>query len=258
MSPEPQTGPANRIAAELRAAIADGRYQPGAQLPPVRDLAKQYGVSRNTAAKAINILRTEGAIVTRYGSGAYVRESHPIRTLGPDRYARSKWQETRVRAHGEDDGREKEQQGTQAQEVEIVPAEEDVAVALGVPIASLVVERSRTVFRDGLPTHTMVSYYRPEEVRDTPIMDDRPGMAGRGGSFAILTDLGLAPQDVDEKLKARMPTTDEVDVLRLPPGEPVVELTRWIKTAEGYVVEYAKGVHAASRFEWLYSFPIPD
>ena len=258
MSPEPQTGPASRIADDLRTAVTEGRLPPGEKLPPVRKLADRYGVSRNTAAKAIGILSSEGLIVTRYGSGAYVRESHPIRTLGPDRYARSKWQTTTVEAHSEDHRETVEQQGDQTQDVRRVPADEEIAAALGVAAGTVVVERARTVRRDGDATHTVTSYYRLEDVEGTPIEDDRPGMAGRRGSLAILSERGLEPHNVIENLKARMPTVDEAVTLSLPPGEPVVEMVRLTRTADGRVIEYAKGVHAASRFEWSFPFEIPD
>jgi hypothetical protein len=57
---------------------------------------------------------------------------------------------------------------------------------------------------------------------------------------------------------ARAATPDEVKQLQLPPGEPVVELHRTTYTAAGTVVEFAVGVHAASRFAWEYDFKVPD
>ncbi|CAM5359234.1 UbiC transcription regulator-associated domain-containing protein OS=Streptomyces fumanus OX=67302 GN=GCM10018772_10900 PE=4 SV=1 [Streptomyces fumanus] len=57
---------------------------------------------------------------------------------------------------------------------------------------------------------------------------------------------------------ARTPTSDEVRLLQLPPGEPVFELHRTTYTASGTVVEYAMGVHAASRLAWEYDFKVPD
>ena len=35
-------------------------------------------------------------------------------------------------------------------------------------------------------------------------------------------------------------------------------LRRWARTVEGRVVEFARGVNAASRFSWSYTFKIPD
>src|SRR4029453_17102116 len=62
---------------QLRAAILDGRLQPGLQLPATRALADAYGVSRNTAVAAYDLLLSEGYVVTRPRSGAYVADVLP-------------------------------------------------------------------------------------------------------------------------------------------------------------------------------------
>ncbi|MCD0453251.1 UTRA domain-containing protein [Actinocorallia sp. API 0066] len=55
-----------------------------------------------------------------------------------------------------------------------------------------------------------------------------------------------------------MPTPDEIKLLQLPAGEPVVVLHRKTFTRDGGIVEFARGLHAASRFAWSYAFKIPD
>jgi hypothetical protein len=60
-----------------------------------------------------------------------------------------------------------------------------------------------------------------------------------------------------EQIFARMPTAEEADLLKQPAGEPVVELHRTTYTADGTVVEFTLGVHAASRFAWEYDFKCP-
>jgi GntR family transcriptional regulator/MocR family aminotransferase len=62
---------------QLRAAILDGRLQPGLRLPPTRTLAGAYGVSRNTAVAAYDLLLSEGYVVSRPRSGAYVADLVP-------------------------------------------------------------------------------------------------------------------------------------------------------------------------------------
>jgi GntR family transcriptional regulator/MocR family aminotransferase len=62
---------------QLRAAILDGRLQPGLRLPPTRTLADAYGVSRNTAVAAYDLLLSEGYVVSRPRSGAYVADIVP-------------------------------------------------------------------------------------------------------------------------------------------------------------------------------------
>lgn len=59
---------------QLRAAILDGRLQPGLRLPPTRVLAARYGIGRNTAIAAYDLLLGEGHIVSRRGAGTYIAD----------------------------------------------------------------------------------------------------------------------------------------------------------------------------------------
>lgn len=61
-----------RIADDLRRAIAKGTYQPGDQLPTLAELTTRYGIAVMTARDAIRQLTTEGLAVSRQGKGAYV------------------------------------------------------------------------------------------------------------------------------------------------------------------------------------------
>jgi DNA-binding GntR family transcriptional regulator len=61
-----------RVADDLRHAIANGAYQPGDQLPTLADLTARYGIAVMTARDAIRQLTTEGLVISRQGKGAYV------------------------------------------------------------------------------------------------------------------------------------------------------------------------------------------
>jgi GntR family transcriptional regulator/MocR family aminotransferase len=61
--------------AQLRAAILDGRLQPGLKLPASRALARTLQLSRNTVVAAYDLLLSEGYLAGRAGSGTYVAES---------------------------------------------------------------------------------------------------------------------------------------------------------------------------------------
>ena len=74
----------------------------------------------------------------------------------------------------------------------------------------------------------------------------------------VLTLQGLEPDTISETLSSRMPSPEEIATLDLPKGEPVMVLERTTATRDGKVVEYARGIHAASRFAWTYAFKIPD
>ncbi len=59
----------------IRAAIATGELEPGAQLPTVRQLAVDLAVNANTVAKVYLQLERDGILETRRGVGTFVRES---------------------------------------------------------------------------------------------------------------------------------------------------------------------------------------
>jgi DNA-binding GntR family transcriptional regulator len=56
----------------LRAAIEDGRFKPGDQLPTEAVLQHEYGVSRVTVRTALKRLEEDGLISTHQGRGAFV------------------------------------------------------------------------------------------------------------------------------------------------------------------------------------------
>src|ERR1700753_1427638 len=65
---------AEAIASDVEAAISAGALAPGAELPPIRELAGQLGVNANTVAAAYRLLRQRGAVETAGRRGTRVRE----------------------------------------------------------------------------------------------------------------------------------------------------------------------------------------
>jgi GntR family transcriptional regulator len=61
-----------RVAGQIRRAIADGEAKPGERLPPAKDLAAVLGVNTNTVLRALRQLRDEGLLEFRRGHGITV------------------------------------------------------------------------------------------------------------------------------------------------------------------------------------------
>ena len=61
-----------QISDHIRHEVADGRLEAGDRLPPIRDLAKELGVNRDTVALAYEELVTAGVAVSTVGRGTFV------------------------------------------------------------------------------------------------------------------------------------------------------------------------------------------
>jgi DNA-binding GntR family transcriptional regulator len=66
-----------RIAGELRAGIRGGKYAPGSRLPSKSELRAMHEASDGPVNEAISVLRSEGLVETRQGSGIFVCDPLP-------------------------------------------------------------------------------------------------------------------------------------------------------------------------------------
>ena len=62
-----------RVVEKIVALIQDGAWDAGDRLPPERDLAEAFGVSRTVVREAVKTLEARGVLETLTGSGVYVR-----------------------------------------------------------------------------------------------------------------------------------------------------------------------------------------
>lgn len=61
---------------QIKAAAAAGTMQPGEPLPPIRPLAQELRVNRNTIAKAYTELENQGVIETITGKGCFIKPNN--------------------------------------------------------------------------------------------------------------------------------------------------------------------------------------
>jgi GntR family transcriptional regulator, transcriptional repressor for pyruvate dehydrogenase complex len=62
------------IVRQIKAMIGEGRLKSGDQLPPERDLAEKFLVSRTSVREALRALESLGLVEIRPGEGTFVRE----------------------------------------------------------------------------------------------------------------------------------------------------------------------------------------
>ncbi|MCB1127674.1 MAG: GntR family transcriptional regulator [Verrucomicrobiae bacterium] len=72
--------PYRQIVDQIKAATAAGSLRAGEALPPIRTLAEQLRLNRNTVAKAYAELEHQGIIENAPGRGCFVRDGgQPLR-----------------------------------------------------------------------------------------------------------------------------------------------------------------------------------
>lgn len=83
--------PYKQVADDLRRKIRSGeKYGVGDRLPSIRALAKEYGISPQTAQNALRELRLEGLVVSQQGRAFFVRDpdrptTSEVSELDPER-----------------------------------------------------------------------------------------------------------------------------------------------------------------------------
>ncbi len=63
------------IVEQIQTLIRDGRWSPGDQIPPERELAERFRVSRTSVREALRALEMQGIIESRQGGGTFIRSA---------------------------------------------------------------------------------------------------------------------------------------------------------------------------------------
>jgi GntR family transcriptional regulator len=209
-----------QVADRLRGAIQSGELRPGEALPTEKQLAERYGVSRPTIRAALGLLRTEGLIDARQGSGAYVRLRRaprrvPIPRL-PDASA----------APGSRDGRSITEAGP-------TTVWGEIANLLGMDEgAQVFVRRGIVTTAEGEPRELVANYF--------PLLQKPPQRN---------------PDRMASVISARMPSPDEAAALATPPGVPLLAMLLASYDEDGDPIQVMETVWPADRYAIFDEYP---
>jgi len=210
-----------KIADDLRGSVLDGELGPGAKLPSEQELMSRYSVSRNTVRMAIAALVNEGLIATQpgRGGGAFVRRRmmltyYASRENSPGSEHTAEFERI-IHAQGAVPGEDFS--------LSVLGAPGAIAERLHVPEGSIVARRRLVRSADNEPVSLQDSYYPEDLATGTKVMEPRSLAAG---IVAELAGLGHVEVGFYDELTAGMPSPDEVGVLKLSPGVPVLKHCR--------------------------------
>lgn len=255
--------PYQEIANFLREQILSGKLAPGDLVPSEPQLAAQFKVTRKTATRAIEQLRSEGLIVTAQGARSKVRSRPRFRHVATGENFRDR------QATGKpNDIAEAEAQGYKSRnellERAEVPAPAKVAKQLGVDAGTKVIMRHLLHFavEEGKPDEPMKvlrCYYRRDFAAGTALAesDKIPG------GIACLIESPDGPfrrtiAKFTEDVELRMPRPDEVKALAIPPGVPVARILRTMYDVSGEPLEVLDSILPGDRYDLYYVIAIPE
>jgi GntR family transcriptional regulator len=227
-----------RITEHLRQKIRSGDLAPGSRLPAHRVMAEEYKVSDIIIRRAVEILRTEGLVETRQGSGTYVRVQPQVRRVTMDRYLADKGPQSIPQTSFTRDQGVTWSQYRLDKRFEWIEADERLAGLFNVPVGTRALERRFVFYASGVPSQMSRSCLLARDVEGTPVADPH-NEPWPGGNIGQLRSLGIEVNgDIVEETAVRMPTPEEAGLLGITSGVPVFAITRQMFSNER-VVEVA-------------------
>ena len=225
----------HQIADELRARVTSGEYAAGRLLPSESELSTEFGASRVTVRKALELLRDGGLVDARQGFGWFVA-GEPVRQP----LARLATIEDQMRASGVKPER-------RVLEFAFERAPRDVARALG---STQTLRVRRVNLADGEPFAIVTVWCAADLAQNLSRADVERS------PFYELLDVPLS--GATQTIGADVVSADEAKVLRVPAGSPVLRCVRTTTDTAGRTVLVSHHVFPAHRTEFVVDLPFAD
>jgi GntR family transcriptional regulator len=205
--------PHRQIAEILRTRIRNGDWAPGERLPSIPAIAEMFGVAKQTVQRTIDQLRLEGLLITKPGSGTYVRGTRRrLNRLSRGRYGAHRGYHSDLAARYRQ----------YLIEVGRAPAPPEVADAFGVADGTELVVRRHLVRVQDTPVEVGASWLRVADAGGTGLELERA--FGRPLYQEVEELTGRRYASATDQITARQPTREEAQALAIRPDTPVLHL----------------------------------
>lgn len=248
------TPPYLQVAEALRARIEGGELAPGDKLPSITQLSDQHGYSGTVGQRAYAVLVDEGLVISRPGSGYYVRSQTPPVVM---------FRRQRVPAgFGSPVAQMLAEQGVVGSwqhESTTAAADERIAARLEIQPGEGVMHTRYTYLANGEPVQLADSWEPLDVTGGSLIVLPEAGPYAGIGVADRMAVIGINVGVPVELVRARAASRSEAQQLGCPPTAPVMEIERtYYDQATGRPVETADIVLLGSRWVSQYGYrPAP-
>jgi GntR family transcriptional regulator len=245
--PEPELPKYLQIAAHIRGMILRGELEPGAGVASEREIAAQWSVARPTVTKALDVLRRQGFLESKQGSGTFVCDRMtPLRAR--ERYdpPERDWADAGAADHT-----------VEFLRVGVVTVPNThVADGLGVSDAAEVVERVALVSGESTGPVALASAWFPAELAEAaPALLRRERI--RGGPARYVESLtGKRLTAARDRVGARLATPEERRLLGLPRPSAVLVYRLTVHDSDGAVVQFEERSYPQGRWMFAQEYPL--
>jgi Transcriptional regulators len=221
-----------RLARHLHTLIDANTIGNDGILPPERDLANRFGLSRVTVRKALQELESQGLLDIRHGAGSFIRHNprveQKLSTLtgfSEDMVSRGMVASARwiSRSTGQ--------------------ATPEEALSLDLSPGSMVSRLKRLRLANGVPMALEHSVLPARYLPDPMQLD--------GSLYEYLRQNGIAPFRALQRLKAALAENQEAALLELKSGSPVLYIERRTTLENGAPLEFVKSHYRGDVYDFI-------
>ncbi|SFR87649.1 GntR family transcriptional regulator [Sphingomonas jatrophae] len=214
----------------LRDAIDRGVLKPQEALPPERDLATDFAISRITVRKALDALVGEGRLTRRQGAGTFVagrveKQFSKLSSFSEDMAAR---------------GRGVRSEWLSRAEGAVTP---DEALTLGLSPGSAVYRFNRIRYADDLPMALEYATIPGFALDGTDVVDT--------SLYAALEASGMRPVRALQRLRAVSFTPEQAKLLKVEAGAPGLFIERRGFLDDGRAVEATRSWYRGDAYDFV-------
>jgi GntR family transcriptional regulator len=220
-----------RIQQGILEQIQSGQLAPGSQLPSEAELELQYQVSRITAKRALDELVRQGRAFRQQGRGTFVaqaglREISGFRSFSED-----------IRSRGLTPG-------SRILEFEEMQPDAGIRRRLHLPENEKAFRLKRLRLANQEPV-ALEAAYLPCRLVPGLLQED---LVGNSLYSIMIEKYNIVPTWADAEIEACMPTREEIHLLALKAGMPVLVAHRITYAADYEVIETVDSVYCGGRF----------